>query len=269
LRVERGARDGRLRAEISHALVPVLPQLVVRLRRLFDLDAQPHAIEAVLAGHPKLAQSLARTPGLRVPGAFEGHELLFRAILGQQVSVAAATTLAGRLARAFGEPLGDGALANSEPGLELLTPTPARIASASVEQLAALGLPGARANALRAAAQACASGKLRLQPLRQAGVLRATCDALLELPGIGPWTASYIAMRALGDPDALPEGDLVLCKALGLRGAALREAAEAFRPFRAYAVLHLWRSASAVAAPLASKPRKSTPSQLHSAEARP
>ena len=208
-----------------------------RVRRLFDLDADPAAIDGHLSADPLLAEGVRRRPGLRVPGAWDGFELAVRAILGQQVSVARATGLAGALVRAFGEPLP----AAPASGPAYLFPSPERLAGADLESL---GLPRQRADAIRALAAAYASGAL---DLAAAGLVGAVA-ALTALPGVGPWTAHYVALRALGEPDAFPEGDLVLRRAAGgdapLTPAALRELAEAWRPWRAYAALHLWNLAA-------------------------
>ena len=226
-----------LRAEISSSLAPALMEVVARLRRVFDLDAQPRIIAAHLAKDRRLAASVRARPGLRVPGSFEGFDAAVRAILGQQVSVAAATTLSGRLAAAFGEPI-----ATPHGALVTLAPSASRLAAASETALSAIGLTRARAATLRGLSRAVVSGALRLD--RPAPV-DATLEALLALPGIGDWTAQYIAMRALGWPDAFPAGDLGIRKALGMIPAkAARELAERWRPWRAYAALHLWSTLS-------------------------
>lgn len=222
-----------LRASASLSLAGVLVPLVARLRALFDLDAHPAAIAAHLGRDPLLAPLVERAPGLRVPGAFDGFETAVRAVLGQQVSVRAATTLSGRLALALGDPL------EAPHGLARLFPRPEVFRAE--EPLAAIGLPGARARTLLALARAVAGGELRLERHGDA----PSIAALLALPGVGDWTAQYVAMRVLGSPDAFPAGDLGLRKALG--GAGVREIearAEAFRPFRAYAAMHLWASLS-------------------------
>jgi AraC family transcriptional regulator of adaptative response / DNA-3-methyladenine glycosylase II len=174
---------------------------------------------------------------LRVPGAWDGFELAVRAILGQQVSVRGATTLAGRLVAKFGAPLAE----TSEAGLTHLFPSAAVLASADV---ASIGLPRARAEAIRALARAVADGNLALDTGLE---LDALVERLCEIPGIGPWTAHYVAMRACGETDAFPAGDLVLRRAYGgpAREAALLAASEAWRPWRAYAALQLWASAAA------------------------
>jgi AraC family transcriptional regulator of adaptative response / DNA-3-methyladenine glycosylase II len=225
-----------LRASLS--LSRGLGAAVARVGRLFDLGADPAAIAASLGRDARLGPLVAARPGLRVPGAWDGFELAVRAVLGQQVSVKAATTLAGRLVEAFGEPIELGA-----EGLSRLFPSPARLAEVDV---ASIGLPAARAATIRALATAVRDGALAFD-----GALGPEEEGarLMEIAGIGPWTAAYIAMRALGEPDAFPAGDLVIRKALAGGGApvtpvAAREAAEALRPFRAYAAMHLWKSQS-------------------------
>jgi len=214
-----------------------LPQLVERVRRMFDLYADPRSIACDLAGDRDLAPRMKRLPGLRVPGAWDPFELAIRAVLGQQVSVRGATTLAGRLVETFGTPFEP-----SEPGRAELThrfPSPAALAEADV---ASIGMPGSRADTIRGLARAVASGELELgAPLG----LDAAVEQLTGLPGIGPWTAHYVALRALGEPDAFPAGDLGLRKALSENGKplaerALRERAERWRPWRGYAALWLW-----------------------------
>ena len=184
---------------------------------------------------PLLAALIKRQPGLRVPGAFDSFELGMRAILGQQVSVRGASTLAGRFAQRFGEPI-ETPLAC----LNRIAPTAESISAARSSTLAGLGLPTARAESLRNLAASVARREIDLEP----GVdPTAIVVQLMELPGIGPWTAEYIAMRALRWPDAFPAGDLGLAKASQLKSAkALEKAAERWRPWRAYAAMHLWES---------------------------
>ena len=226
-------RRPALAALVSPSLSGALMPLAARLRALFDLDARPDAVAAHLGRDPLLRRSLARRPGLRVPGAFEGFEAAVRAVLGQQVTVRAATTVAGRLARELGEPI-----ATPYPGLDRLSPTAEAIAAAGVPRLARLGMPGARAAALGALAGAVSSGSLELDRHGDADeVERRLC----ALKGIGPWTAQVVTMRALGRPDAFPAGDLGVRRAL--RAGSAREAearAERWRPWRAYAAMHLW-----------------------------
>jgi AraC family transcriptional regulator of adaptative response / DNA-3-methyladenine glycosylase II len=235
IKVRAASGSPHLQLLASAELAPVLPRLVLRVRRLFDLDAEPAPIAACLAGDPVLAARVAASPGRRVPGTLGGFELALRAVLGQQISVRAATTLAGRLVDALGEPLVGPARAL---GLTQAIPSAARVAQASIDQLAGIGLPRRRAECVHALAAAVAEGRLRLRP---GDDVDKTVAALQELPGVGPWTASYIAMRALRSPDAFPAGDLGVQRALGVRSArAAEERAEAFRPYRAYAVMHLW-----------------------------
>lgn len=221
----------RLHATLSLSLTKRPLQIVAGLRALFDLDAQPQVIREVLGRDPKLAPLLARHPGLRVPGAFDRFEISVRAVLGQQVSVAAATTLAGRLAQRFGT-----SLEGAPTGLARVFPDAATLAQVEPEQLRAIGLTGARARTLSALARALVDGQLTLD-----GDPERVQAQLLALPGVGPWTAQYIAMRALRWPDALPAGDLVLRRALGVASArACERAAESWRPWRAYAAVQLW-----------------------------
>ncbi len=222
IRVRETTEDAPLVAEISVSLAPVLMPIVAGLRRLFDLDAHPAAIAEHLSKDPLLRPLVRARPGLRVPGAFDGYEVAVRALLGQQVSVAAATTLAGRLVAKCG-----GAL----PAADVL-------AAMRVDDVASIGLPKKRAAALITLADAIARRAVVLEP----GVdPEATLAALQDLPGIGPWTAHYLGMRALGWPDALPAGDLVLRQRLDLPNARAVEArAERWRPWRAYAAMHLW-----------------------------
>jgi AraC family transcriptional regulator of adaptative response / DNA-3-methyladenine glycosylase II len=232
-----------LSVELPQALTPVLPALLGRLRHVFDLAARPDVIDAQFAADATLGPLVARAPGLRVPGAFDGFELAMRAILGQQVTVKAAATIAGRFAARFGEPLDLRPLAPDAlppDGLSLLSPTPARVAAASVDEVASLGVPRARAASMIALAEEVAAGRLRLEPGAPPDGVMAQLTAL---PGIGAWTAGYIAMRALRDPDAFPRGDVALQKALGeVSASRADELSQAWRPWRSYATLHLWRS---------------------------
>lgn len=207
-----------------------------RVRRLFDLDANPDAIASSLGGVPELATDGRTAAGVRIPGAWSSFETAVRAVLGQQISVAGARTLAGRLVAALGAELP--AALRSE-GLERTFPKPGRIASFD---LRTIGLPASRARALAALSSQVASGELRFDTDPEEVRRR-----LLAVKGIGPWTVEYVAMRALGDRDAFPASDLGLRKAIDRAeppGAAELEAmAEAWRPFRAYAAILLWRQA--------------------------
>jgi AraC family transcriptional regulator of adaptative response / DNA-3-methyladenine glycosylase II len=224
-----------LAVDLSTALTPVLPAILVRLRHLFDLDALPDIIAGHLALDPRLAASLAHYPGLRVPGAFDSFELSMRAILGQQVSVRAASTLAGRFTSRFGEQINTPLAC-----LNRVAPTAESLATARRSKLAGLGLPMARAECLRNLARAIVRREIDIEPRGDPGTIVAN---LKNLAGIGPWTAEYIAMRALRWPDAFPVGDLGLLKAARLKSAkALETAAEHWRPWRAYAAMHLWET---------------------------
>lgn len=235
VRVRHAPKQRALLVEFPHALTPVLPVLLGRLRHLFDLSARPDVIAAQLRRDARLSELVKRRPGLRVPGAFDGYELAVRAVLGQQVAVKAATTIAGRLVTAFGEPI-----ETPHEGLTHLTPTPARIAAASTDEIASLGVVQTRARSIIALAQEIEASTLLLDP---GASPEATLAALVSLPGIGAWTAHYVAMRALRWPDAFPKEDLIVRKRLGGVTPARAEAmAEAWRPWRAYATLYLWGS---------------------------
>ncbi len=233
------ALPGRHALEVRLALPDPerLPSILRRLRRLFDLDADPLAIDAVLDADPLLRGLGQRFPGQRLPGAFDGFEAMVRAVLGQQVSVAAASTLMNRVVERFGEPL------PAAEGFCRRFPTPAAIAEGDFE---GIGLTGARVACLRGLARAVAQGVLADEPGRvDPAAWRRTA---LALPGIGPWTADYMAMRVLHDPDAFPAGDLVLRQQLGdgsvLSERACAARAEPWRPWRAYALMRLWRKAA-------------------------
>jgi AraC family transcriptional regulator of adaptative response / DNA-3-methyladenine glycosylase II len=231
--VRKDPKEPALHAEVSLSLAGALMPLSARVRALFDLDAQPSAIDDHLGTDPVLAPLVARRPGLRVPGAFDAFETTVRTILGQQVSVRAATTISGWLAAALGE-----RVATPFPDLDRLFPTAARVIEAGDDAIRALGMPLARARAIVCVARAFHEGGLRLARSSDPDAAR---EALCALPGIGPWTAEYLTMRALGWPDGFPASDLVLRKALGdvsANAATLR--AEPWRPFRSYAVMHLW-----------------------------
>lgn len=217
------------------AAVPGVGHLVAATRRLFDLDADALAVAAHLGDDPVLADAVTTRPGMRVPGVWSPFESAVRAILGQQVSVTAATTLACRLAERAGT-----AMDESDGTLRCAFPGPAAVACAD---LTGLGLTGARARTLQALAERVADGRLDLDPARPPGDV---CAELLAVPGVGPWTAQYVAMRGLRDPDAFPAGDLGVRRALADADgtlptvAAVTARAEAWRPWRAYATLHLW-----------------------------
>lgn len=218
---------------------------VARLRRLLDLDADPVAVDELLAADPALAPAVAAVPGIRLPGTVDGAETALRTVLGQQVSVAAARTAAERLASALGERL-PAALATGseqEPGPDLLFPSATAIAERGVEVLTG---PARRIETVIGLATAIATGDLVLDAGRDPADLRG---ALTALPGIGPWTAGYLAMRLLGDPDELLASDLGVrrgAEALGLPGTvgALEAHGDNWKPWRSYAATHLWRAAT-------------------------
>ena len=241
--VSHDAERGRLRVWHTASLAPVRARLLLSLRRLFDLDTDPRPIGACLSRDARLAPLVRQRPGLRVPGATSGFDLAVRAILGQQVSVRGATTLAGRLAATVGEPLP--ATPDLPPRARMLrlshvSPTPARLADAGVERIARIGLPRARAATLVHLSRAVAEGAIDLAPGPGA---ESVTERMLDLPGIGPWTVQYVALRALRLPDAFPESDLGLRRAMGgVSAKELRRAAERWRPWRGYAAIHLWVS---------------------------
>lgn len=224
-----------LELDVSPSLLPVAMALVARVRRMFDLDARPDLIAGVLSRDRKLAPLVATRPGLRLPGAIDPFEAAIRALLGQQISVAAATTLAGRFAAQLGTQI-----AAAPNALTHRFPTPAMVVTAGAERIVKIGMPMARAAAIYAFAEAVVARRVRLDISRD---LESFVAELVELPGIGPWTAHYIAMRGLHAPDAFPASDLGIQKALGRSNSKVVEAAaEAWRPYRSYAVMHLWNS---------------------------
>ncbi len=219
---------------VSDQLRDVLPLVIRRVRATFDLDADPNAINSVLH------DDFPAGDGLRVPGAFDGYELAVRAVLGQQITVAAARTLAQRMVDTFGEPI-----SSPWPQLTRLFPSPAALAAAGSDALGQLGIVRQRQAAITAIAQAVAGKSLHLHG---GADVNATIATLRQLPGIGDWTAQYIAMRALRWPDAFPSGDVALHKALGTQGQknparTAEEASWAWKPWRSYAVIRIWSGA--------------------------
>ena len=222
-------RRSALRVTVSASLAGALPVVLARVKHLFDLSCHPEEIGAALG------PIAARHPGLRLPGAMDGFEVAVRAILGQQVTVAAATKIAARFVEAFGAPI-------ETPHASLTTLFPHATTTAALEpvEIARRGVVRTRARAIVELAREVASGKLGLDPSAN---VEATIAALEALPGIGPWTAQYVAMRALAWPDAFPHPDVAVLKAMKqTRPAAALHDAESWRPWRAYAVLHLWKS---------------------------
>ena len=238
---------------VSDSLRAALPLVIRRVRAWLDLDADPRSINAVL--HARFP----RGDGLRVPGSMSGHEIAVRAVLGQQITVAAARTLAQRLVDRFGAPV-----ATPWPEVTRLFPTPAALAAGSGDALGQLGIVKQRQNAIIALSQAVADKQLELHP---GADVPSTIAALKDLPGIGEWTAQYIAMRALRWPDAFPAGDVALHKALDVIAAKnpsreAEAASQAWKPWRSYAVIRAWSelpvAASTTAASAVRRPMPAT-----------
>ncbi|MFZ4286570.1 DNA-3-methyladenine glycosylase 2 family protein [Variovorax sp. HJSM1_2] len=243
IEVEFEPAHHRVVLRVSDGLGSVLPHVIRRVRAWLDLDADPEAIHAVLG------QRFPQGLGQRVPGSMDGFELAVRAVLGQQITVAAARTLAQRLVNRLGTPM-----ETSRPELNRLFPTPMAISllgDAAGDALGQLGIVRQRQAAIIALAQAVAGQQLALFP---GAPVEATVQALKAMPGIGDWTAQYIAMRALRWPDAFPAGDVALQNALGVRAErqparAAEEASQAWRPWRSYAVLSAWAELAPPAKP--------------------
>jgi AraC family transcriptional regulator, regulatory protein of adaptative response / DNA-3-methyladenine glycosylase II len=227
-----------LNLELSPSLTPVIGAVISRVKQLFDLGALPDAVGGLLRKDALLAPTVRRLPGLRVAGAFDGFELAVRTVLGQQVSIKGATTISGRWAAAFGTRI-------DTPFSQLthLSPSAERMLDVAHDHVAALGMVGARARCLVGLAKAVAERKVVLS---FAANVEEQIDALMRLPGIGPWTANYIAMRALHWPDAFPAGDLMLMRAAQATQKQLQERAKAWQPWRAYAAHYLWQSLGAM-----------------------
>lgn len=256
----RARADGwRVRVGLELTAVADVAPAVARVRRMLDLDADPVAVDAALAADPALAPLAARTPGIRVPGAVDPHELVLRALVGQQISVAAARTHLTRLAAHAGSPS-----PSAVPGLDRLFPTPAQVVAAVPEPVAGepldpdrpLRLPGQAVRAVLATCRSLADGSLPVHVGADPDDLRAR---LVARPRIGPWTAAYVAMRVLGDPDAWLDGDVALLA--GARAAGVLDPgpaspaahrllagrATAWAPWRSYAAMHLWQAAGGAA----------------------
>jgi AraC family transcriptional regulator of adaptative response / DNA-3-methyladenine glycosylase II len=227
IRVSPLAKRSAVRVVVSESLARVLPSVLGRVKHLFDLSCHPDQVAAALG-------PLARNPGLRLPGCVDGFELAVRAILGQQVTVAAATRIAHRLVERYGETL------EGDADLSRLFPSASALAAADPSDIAACGIIASRARAISSLAKEVDAGRLSLD---RTAPLDATIAALQDIAGIGPWTAQYIAMRALGWPDAFPHPDVAAMKAMSQKSAAAAlRFAEQWRPWRAYALIHLWRS---------------------------
>jgi AraC family transcriptional regulator of adaptative response / DNA-3-methyladenine glycosylase II len=236
LTVSHAPDQSALRVAVRFPQLNALPVIIARIRRMFDLSADPGAILSVLTSDPDLAPIVSARPGLRLPGGWDGFEIAVRAVLGQQISLKAATTLAGRIVSTVGAPVKNGM---DIPGLTHAFPQPARF---NANSLARMGMPRARAAAISRVAAATVTDPHLFEPRRD---LADAVARLRTLPSIGEWTAQYIAMRALGESDAFLAADIGVQRRLasnGQRPAAseLLVRAERWRPWRAYAVLHLW-----------------------------
>lgn len=240
IKVAHLAKEQQLEVQVANSLTPVLMPLLARIRQQFDLDANPTSVESHLASDPLLTSQIKRTPGLRVPGAFDRFELAIRAVLGQQISVAAATTLAARLVRQFGTPM-----TTPFENISHHFPEPAQLAKVSLARMINIGLPEKRAATILAVAQFAADGGLEIAP---GSSLEQAVAQLKSVQGIGEWTAQYIALRALRFPDAFPAGDLGLQKAAvensekKISETQLLNRAKLWSPWRGYAALLLWES---------------------------
>jgi AraC family transcriptional regulator, regulatory protein of adaptative response / DNA-3-methyladenine glycosylase II len=238
--VELSAADDASGVRASFALDDLrdLTSAIARCRHLLNLDADPVAVDDVLGADPLLRPLVASAPGLRVPGSVDGFELAVRAVVGQQISVTGARTVIGALVRAAGEPLRE-----PRDSLTHTFPSPGALAALAGRDPAAFSMPASRRRTLATLAEAVAAGKIDLEPGADPVELQRS---LLALPGVGPWTAGYVAMRALGDPDAFLASDLGVRRSIARLGAsddvrAIAARAERWRPWRAYAVAHLWR----------------------------
>ncbi len=225
-------KGGQLKARLSESLLPSLALVLAKLRALFDLDANPQVIDAHLSFHRRCQKSVERTPGMRVPGSTDGFELAWRTVLGQQISVVAATRLAARTVEALGEPI-----KTPFPSLDRLSPTPESFLMSDEETLGQLGWIRARSKAVKALAVAHQQGEL---PLTPGDDPEQSVAKLLKFPGVGPWTAHYLAMRGLGWSDGWPVGDAILKKQT--QGTGLPD--PTWKPWSAYAAMRLWYPAS-------------------------
>lgn len=233
VQVERDADRDHLIVTATSSLAPAVLPLMARVRDLFDLHARPDVIDAHLQKDSSLRPIVKRQPGVRVPGAFDPFELAWRAVLGQQVSVRGATTLAARFAERFGEPI-----ETSIDQLWLQSPQASAVLTASTADVASIGIPKNRAETIRSVARLCHERPDLLCP---GATPDETRERLLTIRGVGPWTAEYIAMRALHWPDAFPADDLGLRKAADDRSITnLADASQSWRPWRAYAAMRLW-----------------------------
>jgi AraC family transcriptional regulator of adaptative response / DNA-3-methyladenine glycosylase II len=236
IHIAHAPRESALRVIVRFPKLDALPTIIARIRRMFDLSAEPTAIAMALSSDPLLAPLVSARPGLRVPGAWDAFEIAVRAVLGQQITVKAATLLAGRVVAAIGTAVAD---ALEIPGLTHAFPRPERF---NLESLTGLGMTRARADAIAGIAAASVADPRLFDPRRD---LSAAVARLCELPGVGEWTAQYIAMRALGESDAFLAADVALQRRFAAGGrrptvSKLLSHAQRWRPWRAYAMCHLW-----------------------------
>ena len=224
---------GVLHVELSHSLTPILSKVLKRVRELFDLNARPDIIMNRLSEDPFLEEAIQQIPGVRIPGAIDGFEVAVRAILGQQITVKAATTLAGRFAEAFGTPID-----TPHTNLTHIFPTPQRVAKLSVDDVASQGIIQRRAECIIEIARRIASEELKLTAATSHDVI----SGMTSIKGIGPWTANYVAMRVIHWPDAFPKEDVVLRKKMGgLSAKEAEQVSQKWRPWRSYAAMYVWR----------------------------
>ncbi|MCA0402319.1 MAG: helix-turn-helix domain-containing protein [Proteobacteria bacterium] len=227
-----------LRVKLTASLIPVLSILLTRLRNLFDLNANINLINEHLIKDEKLRASIEKNPGLRVPGAFDNFEMIVRAILGQQITVRAATTLASRYAKTFGEKI-----ETNIPELNLLTPDASILAKASIDELATLGIISARAKTILAFSELLKDKPIFFNSTHPEDLI----NQLITIPGIGPWTANYITMRAFRWPNAFLKEDIAMRKNLGhLSAKEAEELSKAWQPWRSYALMHIWKNVSVI-----------------------
>lgn len=235
LSVTHAAKQPALEMELSASLLPVLPVVLGRVRRVFDLDARPDVINALLTQDPILKPMVDREPGLRVAGAFDGFETALRTILGQQITVAAATTLMARLCNHLTREI-----KTPFPELNRLPVHAAQAPKLDQDSFGKLGIIRQRSTSIIKLAEGVMNGSLRLEPGTHAAI---TAERLLDIPGIGPWTVQYLAMRVMRQPDAFPASDLGVRIALNRISAKEAEIlSKSWSPWRAYAVQHLWNS---------------------------
>ena len=235
--VSLSEKDLHLSIDVSYSLHPIVSDMIAIIKRQFDVYADPLKINAKLETDPVLGSSVFANPGLRSPGSFDPFEMLIRVILGQRISVKAATTLMNRYVSTFGEPFETPIL-----GLERLSPLPAKVAKADAGEIASLGMPYKRAETIIAVAKAFDEGRLDFSPDIDIEKLRL---ALGKIPGIGPWTIEYMLMRGVSWPDAFPTTDLGIQKALGTKNKEEIEAvSHTWQPYRSYATHHLWKMIS-------------------------